>query len=40
MALLRGRAFEGVASGIAPRDILTNVVEVTREDPAGVEVSV
>ena len=28
--------FEGVASGIAPRDILANVVAVTEEDPAGV----
>jgi MoxR-like ATPase len=28
--------FEGVASGIAPRDILANVVQVT-EEPADVE---
>jgi hypothetical protein len=28
--------FEGVASGIAPEDILANVVQVT-EAPAGVE---
>jgi hypothetical protein len=28
--------FEGVASGIAPRDILANVVQVT-EEPASVE---
>jgi MoxR-like ATPase len=31
--------FEGVASGIAPRDILANVLEVTRDDPARAEVS-
>jgi MoxR-like ATPase len=31
--------FEGVASGIAPRDILANVLEVTPEDPARAEVS-
>jgi MoxR-like ATPase len=28
--------FEGVASGIAPRDILANVLEVTEEEPACV----
>jgi MoxR-like ATPase len=32
--------FEGVASGIAPRDILANVVEVTQEEVACAEVSV
>ena len=31
--------FEGVAPGIAPRDILANVLEVTREDPARAELS-
>jgi MoxR-like ATPase len=31
--------FEGVASGIAPRDILANVLDVTPEDPACAEVS-
>jgi hypothetical protein len=31
--------FEGVASGIAPRDIVANVLEVTPEDPARAEVS-
>jgi MoxR-like ATPase len=31
--------FEGVASGIAPKDILANVLDVTAEEPACIEIS-
>ena len=31
--------FEGVASGIAPRDILPDVLKVTEREPACVAVS-